>query len=62
MSACANTSQLMTSLIPIYASMIAALHVAIGADVGAFIIETLATSLHTAIEKERNNIQSNTIL
>ena len=40
--------------------MIAALHVAIGADVGAFIIETLATSLHTAIEKERNNIQSNT--
>ena len=58
MAACANPSQLMTSLIPIYASMIAALHVAIGADVGAFIIETLATSLHNAIEKERTNLQS----
>ena len=59
MAACANPSQLMTSLIPIYASMIAALHVAIGADVGAFIIETLATSLHNAIEKERTNLRSN---
>ena len=57
MAACSNTSQLMTSLIPIYAAMIAALHVAVGADVGAFLIETLATSLYTAIEKERANIQ-----
>ena len=59
MAACSNTSQLMTSLIPIYASMIAALHVAVGADVGAFIIETLAISLHSAIEKERTNIEIN---
>jgi nucleolar MIF4G domain-containing protein 1 len=53
MAACSNSSQLMTSLIPIYAAMIAALHLAVGADVGAFIIESLATSLHTEIEKER---------
>lgn len=53
MAACSNPSQLMVSLIPIYAAMIAALHVAVGADVGAFIVESLATSLHTAIEKER---------
>ena len=53
MAACSNPSQLMVSLIPIYAAMIAALHVAVGADVGAFIIESLATSLHSAIEKER---------
>lgn len=58
MAACSNDSQLMTSLIPIYAAMIAALHVAVGADVGAFIIESLATSLHTAIEKERAQIVS----
>lgn len=56
MAACSNPSQLMTSLIPIYAAMIAALHVAVGADVGAFIIETLATSLHSAIEKERKQL------
>ena len=53
MAACSNPSQLMVSLIPIYAAMIAALHVAVCADVGAFIIESLATSLHSAIEKER---------
>jgi hypothetical protein len=31
----------MTTLIPVYAAMIAALHFAVSADVGAFIIETL---------------------
>lgn len=58
MAACSNSSQLMTSLIPIYAAMIAALHLAVGADVGAFIIESLATSLHKEIEKEREILQS----
>ena len=56
MDACSNPSQLMTSLIPIYAAMIAALHLAVGADVGAFIIETLAKSLHAAIEEERKRL------
>jgi nucleolar MIF4G domain-containing protein 1 len=58
MAACSNSSQLMTSLIPIYAAMIAALHLAVGADVGAFIIESLATSLHAEIEKERAILKS----
>jgi nucleolar MIF4G domain-containing protein 1 len=58
MAACSNSSQLMTSLIPIYAAMIAALHLAVGADVGAFIIESLATSLHTEVEKEREILMS----
>ena len=62
MDACSNPSQLMTSLIPIYAAMIAALHLAVGADVGAFIIETLAKSLHSAIEEERKRLSASAML
>lgn len=49
MSACANPTQMMTSLIPVYASMIAALHYAIGLDVGAFIVEHLTSKLHSQV-------------
>eukprot|EP01041_Mallomonas_annulata_P004653 gene4653-9232_t len=53
LAACANQTQIMTTLIPIYAAIVAALHFAIGIDVGAFIVESLATKLHEAM-KERS--------
>eukprot|EP01036_Dinobryon_divergens_P032648 gene32648-42283_t len=49
MAACANPTQLMSSLIPIFSAVIAALHFTVGIEVGAFIIESLAVSLNQAI-------------
>ena len=59
MAACANPTQLMSSLIPIFSAIVAALHFTVGVEVGAFIVETLATSLHKAIQSATNNDKGN---
>lgn len=48
-TACGSETQLMLSLIPVYAAVVAALHFAVGVEVGAYIIESLAVVLHEAI-------------
>lgn len=58
MCACANSTQLMTSLIPAYASIVAALHLIVGVDVGAFIIESVANKLHLSIQEARSSSSS----
>lgn len=55
LAACSNPTQLMTSLIPIYAGIVAALHCTIGVAVGAFMIESLATVLHKSIGEATMN-------
>ena len=61
LAACGNQTQIMTSLIPIYASIIAALHFSVGLDVGAFIIENLTIQLHAAMHKRLNTSENNDI-
>lgn len=51
MAGCTNSTQMMTSLIPVYASILAALHFVVGIDVGAFVIESLTVNLSKAIRK-----------
>ena len=58
MAACANPTQLMTTLIPVYASLVAALHIVVGVDVGAFVVESLTNSLFTSMDKARGNVSS----
>ena len=55
MSACANPTQMMTSLIPVYASVVAALHFVVGIDIGAFIIEDLTNRLYRSIDESKQN-------
>ena len=43
---CGNSTQLMITLIPMYAGVIAALHNTLGIDIGAFIIEYTVVALH----------------
>lgn len=50
LAACANPTQTMTTLIPTYASLIAALHVTIGVEVGAFMVESLSKSFVQALQ------------
>ena len=45
---CASETQIMASLVPMYAAMVAGLHFAVSTDVGAFMIEALAETLHRA--------------
>jgi nucleolar MIF4G domain-containing protein 1 len=52
---CANETQMMATLIPTYAAIIAALHGTVGRDVGAFVIECLVKSLHASIVGARDN-------
>jgi len=54
MASCGNPTQTMVSLIPTYASVIAALHFVVGIDVGAHIVENLAITLHKSIKQETN--------
>ena len=55
MVACGNSTQIMTSLIPIYASLVAALHLIVGVDVGAFVVESLTNKLFQSIEKSKQD-------
>ena len=48
LKACASDTQIMASLIPMYAAMIAGLHFAVSTDIGAFMVESFATALYTA--------------
>jgi hypothetical protein len=57
LKACANPTQIMTNLIPLYAVIIAGLHFTVGTDVGASIVEDLVTSLHTATKMARGEDQ-----
>lgn len=61
LNACGNESQLMTSLIPIYASIVAALHFVVTADIGAFIIENLCVEICNTIDgyRERKTTDAN---
>ena len=52
MGACSNPTQMMAALIPIYASVIAALHFVVGLDVGAYLVESFATALDKALKEE----------
>lgn len=45
LAACAHPTQVMGSLIPIYAAIVAALHCSISIDVGAFMVENLTAVL-----------------
>ena len=42
---CANTSQLMTTLVPHYAALVAALHFSVHSDIGAYMVEALTVKL-----------------
>ncbi len=46
MTACGSASHVVGTLIPVYASVVAALHHAVGVDVSALIIENLAVRFH----------------
>ena len=52
MASCGNPTQTMVSLIPTYASVIAALHFVIGVDVGAHMVENLAITLHKSLQRQ----------
>lgn len=54
-AACANPSQLMITLIPVYAAVVAGLHFSVGTDVGAYMIESLVTLLLQHMESAKNN-------
>ncbi len=56
---CANPTQTMDFIIPVYASVIAALHFIVGIDIGAQIVENLTVTFHASVAKE---MQSNSIL
>lgn len=56
LAACSHPTQIMTSLIPIYAAIVAALHCSVGIDVGAFMIESLTAVLHKSIAEATNNM------
>lgn len=45
LAACSSETQVMTSLIPLYAAFVAALHFTVGIEVGAFIVEKIFESL-----------------
>eukprot|EP01038_Epipyxis_sp_PR26KG_P011747 gene11747-15719_t len=49
MSACGNTTQLMSSLIPLFAAIISALHFSVSDDVGAYMIEYIAQAFHSSL-------------
>ena len=51
------SSQMMTSLIPIYAAVVAALHFTVGSEVGAFIMESLANTLCNAVLDDRQLVE-----
>jgi nucleolar MIF4G domain-containing protein 1 len=55
MAACSNSTQTMTTLIPVYASLVSGLHFAVGVDVGAYIIESLCVSLFKEIKDAKLN-------
>ena len=49
--ACTSSSQLMTNLIPTYASVIAALHYAVGVEVGAHMVEMLVLRFYSIVHR-----------
>ena len=49
--ACSNSSQLMTTLIPTYAAVIASLHISVSSDIGAFLLEHLVLNFHSSLKK-----------
>jgi nucleolar MIF4G domain-containing protein 1 len=53
--ACSNTSQLMLTIIPIYATIIASLHCIVNIDIGAIIIEFLINSFYKSFHDICNN-------
>jgi nucleolar MIF4G domain-containing protein 1 len=54
MAACSNSTQVMVTLIPMYAAIVAALHVTVGISVGANLLELLVVTLHTEMHKTKN--------
>lgn len=53
---CNNSTQLLTSLIPIYASTIAALHFTVGIEVGAFIVESIVDLVIRYTKSQRDEL------
>ena len=53
LSICANPTQIMSTLTPLYAAVVAAMHFVEGQDVGASVVETVVLKLHTAIKLAR---------
>lgn len=49
LGACVKATQVMTTLIPTYAAVIAGLHFSVGVEMGGFVVETLTTNLMTAL-------------
>lgn len=54
MAACSNSTQMMISLIPIYAGIVSGLHLTVGIDVGAFLVEHLTVTLKKSIDETHN--------
>jgi nucleolar MIF4G domain-containing protein 1 len=54
--ACSNPSQIMTSLIPLYAAIVSALHFCVGSEVGAYIIEKLFVSLNALLQEDASDV------
>lgn len=46
MSACSSSTQVMVTLIPLYAAVVAALHITAGISIGANLLELLAVTFH----------------
>lgn len=55
LAACGNETQIMMSLIPIYASIVAALHFSVGIDVGALVVENIVLALSNTITERRSS-------
>lgn len=62
MAACSNSTQIMTTLIPVYACLVSGLHFAVGVDVGAYIIESLCVSLFKEIKDAKLNFDKSLLI
>ena len=57
LAACSSKSQLMSTLIPLYACLVCALHHLVGINVSAFIVETLCVTFVKEIDEKENGIK-----
>jgi len=58
LAVCANETQVMASLIPLYAGIIAALHFTMSSsDAGSYIVEALANKLHSILISDSSSTQ-----
>ncbi len=59
---CSNPAQVMTNLIPLYASFVCALHHVIGIDTGAYIIEHICLRLFNELNETKSTVDQKHLL